>query len=166
MNQHRLRQLLTYDPKTGLFSSAASGHGLYRGDERGSTVRSGYLRVIVDGAGHFAHRLAWLYMTGGWPVNEIDHINGCKADNRWANLRDVTHAENMQNVVAPNKNSKSGVRGVSWSEQNRGWMAQIMANGKRRTLGFFPTVDEAGEAYRTAKAASHACPQMVTEAGF
>lgn len=86
----------------------------------------------------FMHRL--LNKT---PLNmQTDHINNNKLDNRKCNLRTVTNQQNHFNMLAQ-KNSKSGIRGVSWSEERKKWVAQIIINNKAIGLGRFTDKNEA-----------------------
>src|SRR5690606_29052356 len=107
----RLKELVSYDPKSGKFFwldrareefSTSQAYGVfisqYLGREAGGKQGGGYLRFSVDGKHYLAHRLAWLYVHGKWPSDQIDHINGDRSDNRIDNLRDVTHAENRRNT--------------------------------------------------------------------
>jgi len=77
------------------------------------------------------------------PKKVIDHINHNTLDNRRENLRELTHAENLQNHRGASKNSKSGVRGVYWDRSRGMWMAQYKLNGKPVNLGRFKTIEEA-----------------------
>lgn len=100
----------------------------------------------VDGSGHltgrifgklvYAHRVVFAMKTGHWPVHSIDHINGDPSDNRWENLRDVPHIENLRNQVT-RKNNTTGVNGVSFNKRLGKWMAHICVKGKYTHLGFF-----------------------------
>jgi hypothetical protein len=104
-----LRAKFIYDPDTGEFrfredSYRRSGKRMIllrrAGDLAGGKPVEGRYRVItIDGVNYPAHRLAWLYVTGRWPHPEIDHIDGDRTNNRFANLREVTHSENMRNPV-------------------------------------------------------------------
>lgn len=99
------------------------------------------------GYGHYkVHRIIWLYMTGEWPKAFIDHVNGDGLDNRWANLREATIAENAKNRRL-NRNNTSGFKGVSFAKRANKYTAQVTANRKRVCLGFFDTPEDAYAAY-------------------
>ncbi|WP_395454812.1 HNH endonuclease signature motif containing protein [Azospirillum melinis] len=149
--QERVRELFNYDPETGIFTWRISRTGSIRVGQVAGTVRkvTGYVRIHVDGKFYYAHRLAWLYMTGEWPAEEIDHINRQGGDNRFANLRPASRAQNGGNTSIRRRN-KSGVKGVSWYKRGRKWKAQIMMNGKNCSLGCFNTISEAAAAYAAA----------------
>jgi hypothetical protein len=150
----RLVEVLAYDADTGVFTwRKATNLHIVVGSAAGSIVGRGYLQVRIDKRNYQAHRLAWLYVYGCWPAGSIDHINGVKLDNRVCNLRDVTHAHNMQNQHRAHKNSKTGVLGVSMN--GAGFTAAIKVGGKRYGLGTYKTVAEAGEAYQVAKRKLH-----------
>lgn len=151
----RLKELLHYDPATGDFIRliGRSGPRARVGDVAGHRQPEGYCRIYVDGKGYKAHRLAWFYMTGEWP-SEIDHINGDKSFNAFANLRPVTRSQNRMNVAAYQSN-KSGIRGVSWCSRNRKWKAQIQRDGVKKSIGYYPTKEDAKAAYDEAAAELH-----------
>ena len=153
----RLRELLHYNARTGLFTwLAKSGFGssacagVVAG---GEDTPGGYIRIGVMGKRYMAHRLAWLYATDAWPTEEIDHINGVRGDNRWINLRAATKNENQQNQRRAQANNQSGFLGVS-PKKNR-WQANINTNGKRHYVGSFETEELAYAAYVLAKRALH-----------
>lgn len=148
----RLRVLFSYDPETGKFVRNHKG-------KTGSPVsdlpnKGGYLRVRVDGPHYYAHRLAWLYVNGAWPKRHIDHINGDRSDNRIANLREATPAENHQNRALSRKNS-SGFTGVFFDKRRKKWIASIGVNRRSKFLGSYSSPEEAAEAYAKAKAKIH-----------
>lgn len=155
----RLRELLTYDPETGVFRSridrVGKGCKTKTGDVVGGPHNRGYWSIRLADGRFLAHRLAWLYMTGEWPKNAIDHINGSKSDNRWTNLRDVSQSANMQNLKGPMGASRSGLLGVAWHARDRKWIAQINAHGIHHYIGSFADKADASAAYLAAKARLH-----------
>lgn len=159
LTAERLREVLCYSPETGLFTWKGTARGrqggnTYIGRTTGSPDHRGYCRICVDGHLYLAHRLAWLYAHGRWPAAMIDHVNGDKSDNRIANLREATMAQNKMNVCAPRTN-KSGFKGVSWNSDAGKWMAYIRAAGKSYNLGRFDTPEAAHAAYAEAAARLH-----------
>ena len=154
MTQEELKQILDYDPDTGLFRwKIKPCKNVDIGDIAG-TNRDGYIVIGVNRKQYRAHRLAWLYMTGSWPLNQIDHINRIKNDNRISNLREATQQKNNFNLGGA-KNNTSGYKGVTWYEPSKKWKAQIGVNGKNIHLGYFIDPLEASEAYQKAKEKYH-----------
>ncbi len=149
MNLEDLHQRFDYDPGTGLFTHRRK-RGFRGGEPAGWYDRKGYLRVGT-GSGHqyFAHRLAWLWVHGDWPIMEIDHINGIRDDNRIANLREATRSQNLANAGRLPSNT-SGFKGVSFSKSVQRWHATITIGGKQKHLGYHDTAAEAHAAYLTA----------------
>lgn len=154
LTQDRLRQLLSYDPATGLFTFTVTRGGIVAGSVAGSPDKGGYIRILIDGKLYAAHRLAFLWMTGSFPKHDADHRNGIRSDNRWSNLRPATRAENMQNYPTP-VNSTTQLLGVSWHKQKGRWRAQIKKSGRKLHLGYFDTAEDAHVAYLAAKARLH-----------
>ena len=154
LTQERLKELLDYDPETGVFVRKASRGTAKAGSVAGCMYNTGYIMIRIDSKDYTAHRLAWLYVYGCWPTNQIDHINRVKDDNRLCNLREATQSENNWNV-GKYKNNKSGLTGVSWHNSTKKWQAQISVNGKLIYLGLFDTPEEGHAAYLKAKAAHH-----------
>lgn len=151
----RLKEMLDYDPSNGVFTWIKAARGLVRrGDCAGSLGENGYVRITLDNKRYRAHRLAWFYVHGMWPSQEIDHINRIKHDNRIANLREATRAENNQNRPIPRSN-KSGYRGVSKRKGSELWVAMIDANKRRFFLGEFKSPELAHAAYQAASLAMH-----------
>jgi hypothetical protein len=141
-----LKKVLHYAPDTGVFTWVArSTRTDLIGKEAGSQHSSGYLSISIHNKKRLAHRLAWLYMTGFWPVNHIDHIDGNKTNNSFNNLRDVTRSENLHNVHTAKKNNKVNLLGVS-AHQGK-WRMQIMINGVRTRVSGFDTPEQAHKAF-------------------
>lgn len=153
MSIDALRQELSYDPETGVFRWLRSSAGRRVGEVAGSG-RNEYRSIGIQGKKFQAHRLAFAYMTGAWPADFVDHVNGVRDDNRWANLRPATQSENSCNQrQAKRRDNSSGLLGVS--RHGNAWKAQIGLNGKNTYLGSFATLELAHDAYLTAKRAMH-----------
>jgi hypothetical protein len=112
----------------------------------GGVKALGYVAIGIGGHRYLAHRLAWLYMTGGWPRRRIDHRNGTPSDNRWTNLREATGSQNISNAKR-HKDSSSGLKGATWESWSGKWRSTIRSNGKTYHLGRFRTPEEAHAAY-------------------
>lgn len=146
----RLRELLAYDPESGYFTRRSASSTAKAGERAGYTHKgTGYVIICVDGARFVGQRLAWLYITGAWPLHEIDHKDLDRSNNKWGNLREATHQQNCANLPRP-KNNKSGFKGVYWLVANSKWRAHIRHNGKLRHLGLFDTPEAAHQAYYAA----------------
>lgn len=163
ITQERLRELLDYDPETGLFvwlqrDEIAGSDKIWNKKHAGKTAGYlsglGYRPIKIDGHKYLAHRLAWLYVNGRWPAAFIDHINGNRADNRIANLREATQSQNQQNRGLT-KHNTSGRKGVSWRRDIRKWSAQIAVSSKQIFLGYFTCPDAAAAAYEAAARKYH-----------
>lgn len=141
IDQAALKRVLDYDPDTGVFRWRVRGFRIAPGRVAGNLNR-GYRRICIHGESYWAHRLAWLYMTGGWPEPGLDHINRHPDDNRWSNLRLATHAQNCKNR-GKRSDSTSGVTGVSWYARDRKWRAYIFVDGKLINLGYYRDFDDA-----------------------
>lgn len=154
LTQERLKELLHYDPETGEFTWQVDRGRMHPGDTAGTPHNMGYVALKLYGRRYLRHRLAFLYMTGEWPLNVVDHKNGVRGDDRYSNLRQCTMGENHQNK-ARNMRSKSGLLGVSWNSASMNWKAQIKVSGRCINLGDFSDPGEAHGAYLSAKARYH-----------
>lgn len=152
-----VRRLLEYCPETGVLTWTGR-HSIripHAGATAGTIDRLGYVLISIKYRRVRGHTLAWVLMTGEYPTGEIDHINGDKGDNRWANLRDTDHDRNMQNLKAAKRNNPTGLLGVTSHSNGKHFTAQIQAGGRRRYLGCFGTPEEAHAAYMAAKKQYH-----------
>ena len=139
--QQELKARLHYDPETGELRTLSNYW-------RPTKPKRGYRAVAIAGKRYKAHRVIWKWMTGEEPVGDIDHVNGDKTDNRWANLRLATRSQNMANL--PARKSRLLPKGVSLCKQTGRYQAQITIQGKSKKIGRFDTVEDAAAAYASA----------------
>ena len=140
----RLRELLHYDPETGVFTWLRSQGKAKIGNVAGILQR--YRTITIDGSPFKAHRLAWLYTHRVWPVHQIDHINGLKDDNRITNLRDISTCGNLQNRYQVARKNSELPMGVT--KTGKRFSANIR-------IGTYETPEQAQEAYMNAKRLFH-----------
>ena len=140
ITQAKLKESLNYDPDTGNFTWVRENKTGLKG--RVGTISEGYLKIKLFGKIYAGHRLAWLYMTGSWPQEDIDHINRDKNDNRWLNLRLSSMKQNSVNRPKQS-NNKSGYKGVFWNKHKNAWIASIRA----KSIGQFRCKHKAALAY-------------------
>jgi hypothetical protein len=161
LTQERLKELLTYDPETGVFVWVTRPNGLRRnGNLAGTNHHTGYRHIQIEKKLYASHCLAWLFMMGQFPPDEIDHINMDKKDSRFVNLRAVTRGENEQNRYKP-LNNTSGFKSVSYHKRTKKWQASIGLNGVLKYLGIFSTPEDASSAYLAAQRIYHpTCPTI------
>jgi hypothetical protein len=150
ITQAQLKQLLHYCPETGQFIWRHKRGRQAAGSVAGTLTFCSHISISINGKRHYAHRLAYLYMTGDWPLEQVDHINHDGADNRWSNLRLVSYLENCQNVPLYAGN-KSGVCGVFWEASRQKWKAYITVSKKRIELGRFDDLLSVVAARKTAE---------------
>jgi hypothetical protein len=148
-----LRTLLHYDAETGALSRSTTKGGRLAGTRVGNVERAGYRVAKIGGQTYKEHRLIWAYVTGAWPVEEIDHIDGDKTNNRIANLRAVSRVGNAQNLRRGR--GKSPLLGAHWNGEACRWRSKIVCRGESKFLGYFDTPEEAHEAYLRAKRELH-----------
>ena len=134
VTQSELRELFDFQPETGRFIRLKTVGNQPAGSVAGAVrPRDGYIQIAVRRKIYQAHRLAWFYVHGAWPKEQIDHINGNPGDNRLCNLREATRYENAQNLHGANARNKAGLLGVSRNLHYDLWRARIMKNGKVTT---------------------------------
>lgn len=151
LTAQRAQELLRYEPGTGkLFWRITTNSRARAGTEAGFFSGHGYRKVRIGGREYYTHRLIWLIVTGAWPTDQLDHINGDGLDNRRSNLREVTGIENNRNAKRYAHNT-SGTMGVCWSKNRRKWVARIKVNGTTFHLGCFGNLPDAVEARKSAE---------------
>ena len=149
LTAERLRELLNYDPETGEFMwlvSSRNSRALVGKIIRGYRAKNGYFSIRLDGRLYYAHRLAWLWMTGQHPTRFIDHKDVNPSNNKWENLRQANDSTSAANTRA-RKNNKLKTKGVSRYGNGGKFVAYITKDRKRHYLGVFETKDEAHAAY-------------------
>jgi hypothetical protein len=155
-----VRDILDYDPDSGNFIWRARcdvpqvWNAMFAHKPAGFRRDDGRLMITINYKHYIAARLAWLMMTGNWPKPEVDHRDTDRSNDRWENLRQATGSQNQHNKPRQ-KNNTSGIKGVSWSEARKKWLAQICVRGKNRNLGRFETIEGAQAAYLRASDALH-----------
>jgi hypothetical protein len=168
LTQDFLKSIVHYDPETGIFTWLKRPINMFlhckfpkmscniwnaqNAGNKINRIKNEYVIIKILEIDYLAHVLAWLYMTGKWPDNDIDHKDTIKSNNQFINLRTATKSQNSGNTKKPVTN-KSGYKGVCWHKKSGKWRAQIIYQGKSYWLGVYETPEEAHEAY--CKAATH-----------
>jgi len=151
LTQERLKEFLSYDKNTGIFTWNVSTNNSTKIDSKAGYLRkAGYIGIKIDYKTYQAHRLAWLYVYEKFPKGDIDHINRIRNDNRISNLRDVSRSLNLRNSSISKRNT-SGTTGVFWNKGANKWVSHITYGGKERHLGCFKNKDDAIKARKEAE---------------
>lgn len=147
ITQEQLKEVLHYDPDTGVFTwTKEPGNGVQKDSIAGHVSSStGYRGIFINRKRYRAGRLAWLYMEGYFPENQIDHRNRIRHDDRFHNLRHVTKQCNLRNSKVSEKNT-SGIKGVTWNKAAKKWVAYIKVLTRRLHLGHFNSKKDAAQA--------------------
>ena len=140
-----IRDLIDYNPETGVLTAKVNFAGRQEGAIIGSQTWQGYYAFSLFGKKCFAHRLAWLLHYGEWPSQPIDHINGIKKDNSIRNLRLCSLSQNQFNKPTQ-KNNTTGVKGVYWNKRDKRYVASVQFNGKKYSAGHHKDIESAKEA--------------------
>jgi hypothetical protein len=149
MTVTRLQEVISYNPATGEFWWRIARGNARAGEAAGCLDCYGYRKIRVYGYLYLASHLAFLYMTGCWPPQEIDHRNRDPGDDSWSNIRPATRSQNLANrkLTKP-----SGLpRGVFFARAGQ-FQAEIRRDSRKVHLGTFPTAEAASDAYRKAAA--------------
>ena len=142
LDQKYLKEILNYNSESGVFSWKKRLSNRVNVNDRAGVCYDGYLLVGINNNQYPAHRLAWFYVYGEWPENQIDHINHNRADNRIINLRLASYKINSMNRPIQSNNT-SGYVGVGFDKRYKKWSASIKINGKRKGLGYYFNVIDA-----------------------
>lgn len=154
IDQSELKRLINYDCEAGTFNWIVSRGRVKAGSLAGRANKSGYWQIQVLGRLYSAHRLAWLYHYGRWPLSQIDHIDRDPLNNRISNLRECTNRGNGQNKSSAIGSSSKYV-GVNWNKLSGKWVASISINGEKRHIGLFEYEIDAAKAYLQEKKRIH-----------
>lgn len=154
-----IAQFINYCASTGIISwkerpGVHQWNGRFAGRQAGCINAAGYRVLMIDGQYYLAHRVARAIIDGRWPNGQVDHIDGCRSNNRSANLRIVTQPENCWNAKRRRDNS-SGCKGVSWSSSIRKWRVRLTINGERILVGTFDNLASAISAAGNAREKLH-----------
>jgi hypothetical protein len=151
MTLDKLKTILEYDKDTGNFTwKPLKSNGRWANTVAGSVQKDGYIRIHIDEKIYPAHRLAWLYEYGEFPITNIDHIDHVKTNNKISNLRLADYAENQKNRSIDLRNS-SGTTGVTFVKRSNKWQAQIGINKTVKYLGSFKNIYDSINARKTAE---------------
>lgn len=155
LTQEQLKKALSYNPESGEFTWIKRiSIRINVGDIAGVIHPHGYRYITLFGERYKASRLAWLYMTGEWPINQIDHINRDRLDDRFCNLREVTNAQNQHNRSLNKQGTITGIQGVYFTNNNT-YMARLKHKGKYVFRKNFKTLEEAQDAIIEARKKYH-----------
>jgi hypothetical protein len=144
----RLKELLSYDPETGIFTWRIRRGKCAAGSKAGSfAVALERNTVMLDGRNYCCGRLAWLYTHGVWPTSEVNRRDRNPANDRLSNLREATRTLTNANQ---RKNPRCKYRGAYPHRES--WQAKIKADYKTTYLGKFPSAEAAARAYDIAAA--------------
>jgi hypothetical protein len=164
VSAEEIRRLVGYDPETGVFvwkhreegtaGCSLGWNGKNAGKVAGTTMGLGYRMLTFFNRKFLAHRVAWCYVHGSWPPDQIDHINMIRDDNRIVNLRLATNQLNTVNRTAQ-ANNVCGYRGVRLHKASGLWHARITVGGREHSLGYWKTAEDASKCYRVVSRLLH-----------
>ena len=149
----KVRSVLDYNPLTGIFiwkynpDYPQKWNTRYAGTRAGRLSPNGHRAISIEKVRYQAHRLAWIYMTGKKPGEEIDHKNTLRDDNRWSNLREATSLQNKANSNLRSDNT-SGSKGVHWDKSRGKWVVIVSIDRSSKNLGRFDSKEKALNVYK------------------
>jgi hypothetical protein len=140
ITQQELKELLHYNPETGIFTwKVSTARRVSSGDVAVTKRKDGYIQIKLNNELILSHRLIWIYMYGYLP-KYIDHINGQRDDNRIINIREVSNQQNSLNSKI-SKNNTSGIKGVYWDKSRNKWTVRLSIDGKCKFFKRFDDID-------------------------
>lgn len=154
LTHKRLKELVDYDPESGYFSWKFGRPGASMGVRCGTVKKAGYTILTLDRTLFRAHRVAWFFVHGEWPKDEIDHINRMRSDNRLANLRIADRSKNGFNKPV-RSDSKIGVKNVSYDQETGVYYVRLVIDKKPFNFGGFATIGEAAACAATERLKHH-----------
>lgn len=139
-----LKSYLNYEPLTGHFTWRIKHCSkVIVGQRAGSTSPYGHRVIHLFGCVYPEHRLAWLYMTGSFPKEFLDHIDHDEHNNAFSNLREVSYKENNMNSSL-RKDNNSGEVGIYTNQRKHSNTYQVdVSTGSARLCKAFKTIDQA-----------------------
>lgn len=140
-----LSELFAYDPWSGAITHLRKWGRRKVGDVATFPASHGYLRVSVGKQEVYAHRLAWYLMMGTEAPEQIDHVNGNRADNRWRNLRLASNGQNAMNRTKL-RNNTSGFKNVHFHKASGLWRVRVRVDGQEIIGGYFSSTEDANQA--------------------
>ena len=155
ITQARLMEVLVYEPDTGNFFWRVNRGKVRAGTRAATSAGDGYLSTAIDYTDYRHHILAWIYVYGEYPEQQIDHVDGNRSNNAIRNLRLASQSENNQNQRRPRGTNRHGMLGVHFRKDTKKWSAHIGVNGVQHSLGCFSTPEAASAAYIQAKKKYH-----------
>lgn len=148
VTQEELKSILKYDQDTGNFFWLKNTSNKRAGDKAGSFTSTGYIIISINKKSYKAHRLAFLYMSGVLPTDEVDHIDRNRSNNKWNNLRLATHADNQTNKLN-NLKTQSGFTHITYRVINSCWTVRLGKAHKEKFIGNYKDLKEAIKALET-----------------
>lgn len=154
ITQSELKEILDYDPETGIFRwKIAVAKKIKIGSIAGCKHPTG-LVIKINGKIYSARRLAWVYVYGIDPESfRVSPLDGDIYNNKICNLRIITRSElgiGLRKNMKPHSTNKSGITGVSWNNGKGRWVATIYISGKLKHLGYFENLISAKKARKEA----------------